>query len=183
LENQVSVREFAQEGQNIMADKSNFSSDEWKTLLQSVMAPGLAITAAEPSGMWGLLQASFASGTMLAKAKMDTTSNSLIKAVVKDFATSEGRALARDGLTEHLSGKKPSEVKNACFDILGKVDGILSAKAPSDAAAFKNWLRDISQNVAEASTEGGFFGIGGVTVSDPERATLAEISGSLYLSA
>jgi hypothetical protein len=130
----------------------------WKTLLQTVMAPDLAITAAEPSGLWGLLQESFASGTMLAKARMDTTSNPLIKAVVEDFATSEGRTLARDGLTEHLSGKKPSEVKNACIDILGKVDGILNAKAPGDAAAFKNWLRDISQNVAEASTEGGFFG-------------------------
>jgi hypothetical protein len=182
LGNQVSVREFAQEGQSIMADKSNFSSDEWKTLLQSVMAPGLAITAAEPGGLWGLLQESFASGKMLATTKMDTASNPLIKAVVEDFATSEGRTLARDGLTEHLSGKRPSEVKNACIDILSKVDGILSAKAPSDAAAFKNWLRDISKNVAEASTEGGFFGIGGVTVSDPERATLAEISGALKLS-
>jgi hypothetical protein len=164
-----------------MADKSNFSPDEWKTLLESVMAPGLAITAAEPSGLWGLLQESFASGKMLAKAKMDTTSNPLISAVVED-STSEGRTVARDGLKETLSGKKPAEVKNACIEILNKVDGILSAKAPSDAPAFKNWLREIGQSVAEASTEGGFLGIGGVTVSDPERATLAEISSALKLA-
>jgi hypothetical protein len=164
-----------------MADKSTFTSDEWKTLLESVMAAGLAVTAAEPHGLWGLLQESFASGKMLAKAKMDTNSNSLVKAVVDDFATSEGRSTARDGLQEQLTGKKAAEVKTACIEILGKVDGILSAKAPGDAAAFKNWLRQISQSVAEAATEGGFLGIGGVAVSDAEKATLAEVSSALKL--
>jgi len=165
-----------------MADKSTFTTDEWKTLLESVMAAGLAVSAAEPSGLWGLLQESFASGKMLAKAKMDTGTNPLIKAVVDDFATSEGRTTSRDALKENLSGKKPAEVKAACIAILGKVTGILSAKAPGDAAAFKNWLREISQSVAEASTEGGFLGIGGVAVSDAEKATIAEVSSALKLT-
>ena len=164
-----------------MADKSSFTSDEWKTLLESVMAAGLAVTAAEPHGLWGLLEESFASGKMLAKAKMDTGTNPLVKAVVDDFATSEGRSTSRDGLQQQLSGKKPAELKTACIEILGKVDGILSAKAPADAAAFKTWLRQISQSVAEAATEGGFLGIGGVLVSDAEKATLAEISSALKL--
>ena len=165
-----------------MANKSAFAPDEWKTLLESVMAAGLAVTAAEPSGLWGLLKESFASGTLLAKAKMDTGSNPLIKAVVDDFATSEGRATSRDGLKEKLGGRKPAEVKTACIEILAKVDGILSAKAPGDADAFKNWLRQISQSVAEASTEGGFLGIGGVPVSDAEKATVSEISRTLKLA-
>ena len=164
-----------------MADKSTFSSEEWKILLESVMAPGLAITAAEPSGLWGLLQESFASGKILAKTKMDTGSNGLIKAVVDDFATSEGRTVARDGLQESLSGKKAEEVKTACIEILRRVDGVLTSKAPGDALAFKNWLRVISQSVAEASTEGGFLGIGGVAISNHEKATLAEISNALKL--
>ena len=165
-----------------MANKSAFAPDEWKTLLESVMAAGLAVTAAEPSGLWGLLKESFASGTLLAKAKMDTGSNPLIKAVVDDFATSEGRATSRDGLKEKLGGRKPAEVKTACIEILAKVDGILSAKAPGDADAFKNWLRQISQSVAEASIEGGFLGIGGVPVSDAEKATVSEISRTLKLA-
>src|SRR6476620_9045178 len=108
-----------------MVDKSTFTPDEWKTLLESVMATGLAVTAAEPSGLWGLLQESFASGKMLVKTKMDTGSNSLIKAVVDDFATSEGRTVSHDGLKENLSGKKPAEVKIACIEILRKVAGVL----------------------------------------------------------
>ena len=138
--NAASEGSSKQTGRESMANKSAFTSDEWKTLLESVMAAGLAVTAAEPSGLWGLLKESFASGTLLAKTKMDTGSNPLIKAVVDDFATSEGRATSRDGLKEKLGERKPAEIKTACIEILGKVDGILSAKAPGDADPFKNWL-------------------------------------------
>ena len=48
-----------------MTDKSNFTSDEWKLVLESVMMAGVAVTAAEPSGLWGLLKESFAGGTAL----------------------------------------------------------------------------------------------------------------------
>jgi hypothetical protein len=61
--------------------------------------------------------------------------------------------------------------------------GHLDAKAPGDAPAFKTWLRAISQKVAEASAEGGFLGIGGVQISDAEKATLADISHALGTTA
>lgn len=165
-----------------MADKSTFTSDEWQTLLESVMATGLAVTAAEPSGFFGLLQESFASGKMLAKARMQADSNPLIKAVVDDLATSSGRSLSSNRLQQALKGKKPGEMKTACIEILGRADRILAAKAPGDAAAFENWLRQISESVAEAATEGGFLGVGGVAVSTSEKATLAEISSALKLA-
>ena len=57
--------------------------------------------------------------------------------------------------------------------------GILDEKAPEDAAAFKVWLLQVAQKAAEAGTEGGFLGFGGVAVSDAEKATLAEISAAL----
>ena len=60
---------------------------------------------------------------------------------------------------------------------------MVDAKAPDDAAAFKAWLRQISQHVAEAAKEGGLFGTGGSPVSDKEKATLQQISGALKLAA
>ena len=45
-----------------MADKTSFTKDEWTLLLESPMIAGMAITAAEPSGLWGLLKGSFAGG-------------------------------------------------------------------------------------------------------------------------
>ena len=94
-----------------MANKSNFTPDEWKVLLESVMACGIAITAAEPSGLWGLLKESFAGGTVLAKAKTDPGTNALITAVVDDFNTADGSA-ARDALKTEFKGSKPAEIKN-----------------------------------------------------------------------
>ena len=161
-----------------MANKSNFTPDEWKVLLESVMACGIAITAAEPSGLWGLLKESFAGGTALAKAKTDPGTNALIKAVVHDFNTADGSA-ARDALKTKFKGSKPAEIKNKCIETLRQVAAIVDAKAPGDAAAYKGWLQQISQHVAEAANEGGGLFGGGVPVSEAEKATLTEISSAL----
>jgi hypothetical protein len=166
-----------------MTDKSNFTPEEWKLLLESVMMAGIAITTAEPSGLWGLLKESFASGSALVTAKKDAEANALIKAVVADFETAEGRSIARDGLNEKLSGSKPAEIKAKSIETLRQVGAVVDAKAPGDAAAFKGWLRQISQHVADASNEGGFLGIGGVPVSEAEKATLTEIAAALRLAA
>jgi len=167
----------------IMADKSNFTPEQWQLLLESVMMAGIAVSAADPSGLWGLLKESFAESRALAAAKTDPTTKPLIKAVVADFETSQGRTIARDGMKAKLSGLKPADIKARCIETLGQAGALVDANAPDDAADFKAWLRQISQHVAEAASEGGFFGIGGTQVSDAEKATLDEISGALRLAA
>jgi hypothetical protein len=87
-----------------MTDKTNFTKDEWALLLRSPMNAGMAITAAEPSGLFGLLKESFAGGTALAKAATEPNANALVKAVATDFSTSEGRSAARDGLKAEFAG-------------------------------------------------------------------------------
>src|SRR5262245_40488872 len=94
-----------------MADKTNFTKDEWALLLKSPMIAGMAITAAEPSGLWGLLKESFAGGEALAKVAADANANALVKAVVSDFSTGEGRSAARDGLKADFAGGKPADMK------------------------------------------------------------------------
>ena len=101
-----------------MADKLNFTPDEWKLVLESVMVAGIAVSAAEPSGLWGLLKESFASGNALLTAKIDPGSDALIKAVVADFETAEGRSIARDGLREKFTGSKPAEIRAKCIETL-----------------------------------------------------------------
>ena len=166
-----------------MANKQNFTPDEWSKILQSTMLAGMAVTAAEPSGLWGALKEAFASRSALAAAKLNASSNDLIKAVVAEFETKEGRASIQEALRQHLTGAKPADAVQRSRANLKEVSAILDAKAPQDAAGFKTWLRAISQNVAEASSEGGFLGIGGVKVSEAEKATLAEISKALGTTA
>ena len=133
-----------------MTDKSNFTPDEWKVLLGSVTAAGTAISAADPSGLWGLLKESFAGGRALAKTKADPAANALTQALVADFGTAEGSA-AREALKNKFKGGKISEMKDKCIETLRQAAAIVEAKAPGDAAAYKDWVQQISQNVAEAS--------------------------------
>ena len=78
-----------------MANKTNFTPEEWTKLLESPMMAGMAITAAEPSGLWGMLKESFSSGWALLEAKT-SGANELIKAIASDFGTSGGRAAVQD---------------------------------------------------------------------------------------
>lgn len=164
-----------------MADKSTFTTDEWQLLLESVMMTGIAVTAADPSGFWGMLKESFASSSALLHAKSGATPNPLVKAIVNDFETSDGRSVARAGLSEKLKGANPLEIKTRSIATLQQAAAVVDAKAPADAAAYKGWLYEIGQKVAEAANEGGFLGFGGIPVSDAEKATLDEISSALKL--
>ena len=163
-----------------MADKSSFTKEEWTLLLESPMMAGMAITAADPSGLWGLLKESFAGGSALAKVMVDPGANPLVRALANDFSTSEARSTARDGLKGKFANSQPADVKTKSIEALRQVSAVLAAKAPGDATAFKSWLRQISQGTADAASEGGgLLGFGGVQVSEAEKATLAEISKAL----
>jgi len=162
-----------------MANKQNFTPEEWTKVLESMMLSGMAVSAAEPSGLWGTFKEAFASSSALAASKLDTGSNDLIKAVIAELETSEGRSAIQEALRKRFAGAKPADVVQRSLDNLREVSAILNAKAPGDAVAFKDWLRTISQKVAEASAEGGFFGFGGAQVSDVEKATLADIAKAL----
>jgi methionine synthase II (cobalamin-independent) len=162
-----------------MIEKSAFSQDEWKAILTSPMLAGMAVTLSDPSGLWGTLKESLKNANALMEARKSDAANAIAKAIAAEFETSDGRGIARDSLKEALRGKKPAEAKQAALDGLAKVAEILNRKAPADADAFKAWLRSVAQSTAEASSEGGFLGIGGETISDAEKATLAEIEKAL----
>lgn len=162
-----------------MADKSNFTPDEWKKIVEAPLLAGFAVSAGDPSGFIGTLQEGLASAKALAAAKADANADALIKAVVDDLLTPEGRTAARDGVKNVIQGAQLSEIKDRALVELGKTAAILNSKAPAESTAFRNWLNYIAKTVAEAGTEGGFLGFGGVKVSDAERATLDEIAKTL----
>jgi hypothetical protein len=162
-----------------MTSKTDFTTDEWKSLLQSPLIAGIAVSAAEPSGLFGMLKESMASARALLEAKNDPNADALVKAVVADYETSEGRALAQGDLRTTLMGSKPADIVSKALEALRNVSALLDKKAPSDSAAFKTWLAGVAKAVAAASAEGGFLGFGGVQVSDAEKATLAQLASVL----
>lgn len=165
-----------------MADKSSFTPDEWKLVMSSPMLAGLAVTMAEPSGIWGMLKESMASANALIAAGKDAKASPLMKAMLADMETSEGRSAARDEVTAGMSGKTPAEIKSAVISKLNQAGRILDAKAPNEAPSFKNWLKHVADQVAESANEGGVLGIGGTRVTDNEKATIAEVGRALNVA-
>lgn len=167
-----------------MTTKQDFTPEEWAKIRDSVMLASLAVTAADPSGLFGTIKEAIAGGSAMLAAKKDADANELVKAVVADFESSDVQKEMRESAKERFRGAKASEISQRSIDAIAEVGGLLDAKAsPADAAAFKAWLHSISQKVAEASKEGGFLGFGGVQVSDAEKATIAEVSKALNITA
>lgn len=163
-----------------MAGKSDFTPEEWTKVLESIIAAGVAVSAVAPSGWWGTLKEAVAGLPALTVTKRDPNSNELIKAAVADFERSrDGNILA---MRERFAHAERDECVQRSLASLREVTAIVDAKAPNEAAAFKNWLRAISQKVAEAAVEGSFLGFGGVRVSAAETATLRDISKALGMA-
>lgn len=165
-----------------MVTKAAFTDDEWRKVLRSPVMASLAVTMADPSGLWGLISEGIAASGPLRQALRDESAPPLIKAMVDDFKTSEGRSIAQDGVKAELRGKEPAQARDAAIAALREAAAIVEAKAPAEAPVFKQWLKDAAQKVAEASIEGGFLGFGGEKVSEAERATLSDIDRALGLA-
>ena len=93
-----------------MANKSDFTPEEWTKVLESIMVAGIAVSAADPSGLWGTVKEAAATSWSLAAAKRDPNSSELIKAVIADFETSEGRSNIQNAMRERFAHARPRNV-------------------------------------------------------------------------
>ena len=165
-----------------MSNKASYDPQEWALLLRSPSMAGVAVTAASPSGPIGIVKEMFAAGKVLADVKLKGSGNELITALVADLQTAEGRSMGREGMQAEFGGVGPAEIKARAIEALKRAAAIVDAKgSPQEAAEFKEWLRALSQKVAEAAKEGGFLGFGGVQVSGEEQSALNEICQALGL--
>jgi hypothetical protein len=162
-----------------MSSKASFTPEQWNRIVGSPMIVSMAVTASDPSGLWGMLKEGMAGGWAMLEARRAPRANELIKAVADDFATAETRDATRNALQTNFKVKEIAEIRTKAIEELRAVAALLDAKASGDAGAFKSWLREIAQKAAEAANEGGFLGFGGVAVSEAEKATLSEIASAL----
>lgn len=162
-----------------MTLKDSFTSEEWATVVAAPMVAGIAVTAADPSGIVGTLRESFAVASAMQQAK-GTAASPLVGEIVTAYESAEGREMARRVLKAQAGGKStPAAIVDAALAELKDASDLVAAKAPDAAPAFREWLMAIAARVAEAGTEGGFLGFGGEKVSAAERATLDRLAAAL----
>lgn len=162
-----------------MALKDAFSAEDWSRVVAAPMLAGIAVTAADPGGLWGALRESIAAAGALREAKGSGEAAGLVDEIVSAYETAEGREMARGVLKDQAQGKKPAEIVDAALAELAAISSLVSTHAPQAAPGFRAWINEVAQKVAEAGTEGGFLGFGGVKVSDAERATIERLSQAL----
>jgi hypothetical protein len=133
-----------------MAGRESFAADEWAKIVASPILAGMAGALADQRRSWGSIQKSMVSALALMDAKRDAGSSHLIKAVVAELETADGRAMARNAFSAQLTGKTPAKLAHQTIAVLRSVNLILDAKAGSDGPAFKSWLDGIAERVAGA---------------------------------
>jgi len=116
-----------------MAGKADFSPEEWQQVLGGMFLAGFAVSAAEPSGLWGMLKETFASGRAVLEARATAGDNALMKAIVADFQTSEGRSDAQKFVKERLEGAKGEELKQRAIEAVRQAAATVEQKAPLES--------------------------------------------------
>ena len=120
-----------------MANRASFTPEEWTKVLESVAVTGMAVTAAEPSGLWGMLKEALAGGAALAAAKADPNANELVKAAIADFETPEGRAAVQEALKHRFEGAKAADVVPRALDDVAPGLGNSRCQGPGRCASLQ----------------------------------------------
>ena len=162
-----------------MATKTDFTAAEWEQLLEAPVKAGLYISLASPS-ITGSIGESLAVAKTIAETAQAGAGNPLLAAMLADFQNRETAQLAKP----EFNTRKPDELKRSILESLSATAAMLNQKTTADEAhGVQAWLYQVASNVASASKEGGFLGIGGVKVSDAEKAALHELAGIFGVAA
>ena len=157
-----------------MASKSDFTPEEWKTIVAAAPMVGLAVTCASPNGPWGVMKEMLSMGMAMAEMLQKGGSNQLIAELAADLKARQTKLEPPQGM------KEAEECKQAAMNHIRAVNDVINHKVKGDEGdEFKRWLLTVGQRVAEASNEGGIFGFGGERVSDPEKNVLRQIAFAL----
>jgi hypothetical protein len=161
-----------------MTTKEDFTTDEWKRLLQAPVAAGFSVMLADPD-FTGILRELKALSRAFEKLDVPLEAAELVGSLVADLKAMSERKEHLPGSEDFTEGR-PQEIRARILENLRGIGPLLAARTPpAEAAGFRRWLLGIGLAVAEASREGGFFGIGGARVSEKEKAALRELAGVL----
>ena len=154
-----------------MTNKEDFTGGEWKLLGAAPYIVGFMTGAADMSAV-SFAKEMTAMGAIINEAGKKFGYNELLRAVLKD----KDNKTIDEATKAELEGMSTSEV----IDPLRNIALLLDTKATrEEAEAFKRFLYEVAEKVAEASGE-GFLGTGEKT-SDAEYEFLVRLSETLGL--
>ena len=174
-----------------MTPKDDFTDDEWFLLSSTPTMIGAAMSTAAPSGIIGTIKELSASMRASVEGSDAFPESPLIAQLLSKSANwdearerlSDYRERARERFqSADITSRDQliAQVVSDCSKAAALVD---ERCTETDATAYKHWVVMIARRVSEAAKEGSFLGIGGVRVSDEERAMLEQIETALGMPA
>jgi hypothetical protein len=163
-----------------MANKEQFTAEEWNALRGTPHAVALAVAISGASGIVGSLKEAFSSSASLVEAMKGD--NELLRALCSRDEIGEAQKALRAGIpqierTDFTTAKEKMGAQ--ALDKVREALAILERKSPSDVASYRTFVRGLGERVANAAKEGDFLGFGGERVSEGERQLLAGLDAAL----
>jgi hypothetical protein len=142
-----------------VATKTDFTEQEWEHLQKGVVGAGLLVSLSDRGFFDGFKEAG-ALGRHLAEARRNSD-NPLIRELAEVHGTGFG-------LTD-----RPDEIERETLDALRAATHVLEEKAPDQLEAYRTFVLDVAESVAEAAKGG----------DDREREAVEKIRTALSAEA
>lgn len=161
-----------------MSVRDSFSQQEWYGVMSGPSRAGLAVVAASPSGLTGVIAEANAIGAVIREMIEHVPKTPLLEAMADAYQHTPPEELREmQQLTrQNSTARNLRQVKEQAFESVRQSVWLVSSKTgPEDVRAYKELILKVAERAAGAAKEGGFLGIGGVQVSDAEKAAIEEL--------
>ena len=150
-----------------MTDKSVFSDDEWREIVDAPLRATLAMFAAGEHGPISMVKEASASARAIAKPGDRGAASELIAQIA---AEAEGKEARHDAKAQH--GQSMEAVTDTALEELKPAAAALRKLPTLEAAEVAGWIVDIARAVADASKG----------VNEREQATIDRIAATFKVT-
>jgi hypothetical protein len=148
-----------------MTGKSDYTDEEWKTVLQGPTSAGLLVVTSDRGGS---IRESFSMAKAYAEARQEHGDSELLDTIVSEKPE-----------VDKTRPRSPDEAQEHALQRLRDAVAVVEQKAtPEEVEDYKRFIVNLAQRVAEARKE-GFLGLSGERVSSEERTAVEQIAEAL----
>ncbi|MBI4675738.1 MAG: hypothetical protein HY741_29195 [Chloroflexi bacterium] len=164
-----------------MSTLADYTQDEIEKMMAAPMLVSMYVMGTALSGPVGLVKEMMAGVETAIKTAQDAAPDSVLHTLfAEDTIKLQQDKLQQETKESTQGAQNMEEAKAKMLDDLKTAVGFIAAKgSPAEAAAYRQLMVTVAENVAHAAKEGGFMGIGGVLVNDAEKQALDEISAAV----
>ncbi len=159
-----------------MTARSEYTEEEWQLLFLSPWIVGMAVSLAEPGGT---IREVFSIAAITASVRERYPDNELLGAAWAGGA--EGAHPSDLGAAAEPERAVATMLEGAVDTCRAVVKLLADRSREAEAQGFRHFLGDVALEAANATTTGGFFGLGGVRVTEAERRAVVVIREALDL--